>query len=72
MLKLGIIFEAVIWYFRFFILVPVVFGLLSAVQFFIIGTLDIWAGFSLKFDIADPEGEITNRIVSYIIGGIDY
>lgn len=72
MQKLGNIFEAVIWYFRFFILVPVVFGLLSAVQFFIIGTLDIWAGFSLKFDIADPEGEITNRIVSYIIGGIDY
>lgn len=64
--------ETIIWNFRFFTLVPVIFGLLSTVQFFIIGTLDIWAGFSLKFDINDPEGEITNKIISYVIGGIDY
>jgi len=66
------IFEWLIWNFRFFTLVPVIFSLLSVVQFFIIGTLEILAGFRLKFDINDPEGEITNNIVSYVIGGIDY
>ena len=70
--KIEIVFETIIWNFRFFVLLPVVFSLLSAVKFFIIGTLDIWAGFSLRFDVADPEGEITNRIVSYIIGGVDH
>ena len=33
---------------------------------------DIWAGLFLEFNMADPEGSVTNKIVSYIIGGIDY
>ncbi|EDX85376.1 Uncharacterized protein family, UPF0114 [Synechococcus sp. PCC 7335] len=70
--KIEITFETIIWNFRFFVLLPVIFSLLSAVKFFIIGTLDIWAGFSLRFDVSDPEGDITNRIVSYIIGGVDH
>ncbi|MGB7485959.1 MAG: YqhA family protein, partial [Phormidesmis sp.] len=70
--KLEVIFETFIWNFRFFVLLPVIFSLLSAVKFFIIGTLDIWVGFNLQFDVSDPEGEITNKIVSYIIGGVDY
>lgn len=70
--KIEIIFETIIWNFRFFVLLPVIFSLFSAVKFFIIGTLDIWAGFGLEFDVSDPEGEITNKIVSYIIGGVDY
>ena len=65
-------FEAFIWSFRFFALLPVIFGLLSAVKLFIIGTLDIWAGFRLSFDSADPEGDITNQIISNIIGGVDF
>ncbi|MEL6262697.1 MAG: YqhA family protein [Cyanobacteria bacterium J06626_6] len=65
-------FEALIWNFRFFVLLPVLFGLLSAFKFFMIGTRDIWVGFNLPFDAADPEGETTYRIVSYVIGGIDY
>ena len=65
-------FERAIWSFRFLVLLPVIFGLFSAVRFFVIGTLDIWAGFTLEFDAADPEGETTNQIVSYIIGGVDY
>lgn len=72
MRKIERTFERTIWSFRFFVLLPVIFGLLSAVRFFVIGTLDIWAGFTLKFDPADPEGETTNQIVSYIIGGVDY
>ncbi len=66
------IFETIIWNFRFFALAPVIFGLLSAVQFFIIGTFEVVAGFRLKFDFADPEGETTTKIISYVIGGIDY
>ena len=70
--KIEIVFETIIWNFRFLVLLPVIFSLLSAIEFFIIGTLDIWAGFSLRFDVTDPEGEITNKIISYVIGGIDY
>ena len=70
--KIEHIFEAFIWNFRFFIIAPVIFSLLSALRFIIIGTVDIWAGLTYPFDTQDPEGEATVKIVSYIIGGIDY
>lgn len=70
--KIEKIFETIIWNFRFFVLLPVIFGLLGAIRFFMIGTFDVWAGLRLKFDMTDPEGEVTNQIVSYVIGGIDY
>lgn len=70
--KIEIVFEAIIWNFRFFILVPVIFSLLSSLRLIIIGTLDIWAGLAVSFDFDDPEGEATVKIVAYIIGGIDY
>lgn len=70
--KIETVFETTIWNFRFFVLLPVVFSLFSAVKFFIIGTLDIWVGLNLSFDLTDPEGAVTNQIVSYIIGGVDY
>lgn len=64
-----------IWNFRFIVILPVIFSLLSSLIFFVIGTLDIWKGFTLSLEILkvkDIEGEITYHIVSYIIGGIDY
>ncbi|WP_036479684.1 YqhA family protein [Myxosarcina sp. GI1] len=70
--KIEAIFEAFIWNVRFFIVVPVVFSLLSSLRLIVIGTLDIWAALTLAFDIQDPEGEATVQIVAYIIGGIDY
>ncbi|MBL1211578.1 MAG: YqhA family protein [Geminocystis sp. GBBB08] len=70
--KIEIIFETLIWNFRFFVLFPVIFSLFSALKFFIIGSLDIWAGLILTFEMKDPEGANTYKIVSYIIGGIDY
>ena len=70
--KIECTFEALIWNFRFFILIPVVFSLLSSLRFIIIGTVDIWAGLTLPFDVQDPEGETTVKIIGYIIGGIDY
>lgn len=65
-------FEALIWNFRFFIIIPVIFSLLSSLRFIIIGTIDIWAGLTYKFDPSDPEGKLTVKIVGYIIGGVDY
>lgn len=65
-------FETVIWNFRFFVIIPVICSLISSLKFFLIGTLDIWAGVRLNFDLNDPEGQATYQIVSYIIGGVDY
>ncbi|MEM9092466.1 MAG: YqhA family protein [Cyanobacteria bacterium P01_F01_bin.53] len=70
--KVEAAFELMVWNCRFFVLLPVVFSLLSAVKLFMMGTLDILAGVMLEFDMGDPEGEITYQIVSYVIGGIDY
>lgn len=70
--RIEYIFETILWNSRFFVLMPVVFGLFSAFRFFMLGTANIIAGFQLKFDLADPEGEVTNKIISYIISGVDY
>ncbi|MGK7874350.1 MAG: YqhA family protein [Xenococcaceae cyanobacterium] len=70
--KIEQIFEFLLWNFRFFVLLPVIFGLLSTLKLFVIASLEIWQGIQLGFDRYDPEGEKTVKIVSYIIGGIDY
>jgi uncharacterized membrane protein YqhA len=70
--KLELFFEALIWNFRFFILIPVVFSLLSALRLIYVGSMDIWLGLNLALDHKDPEGEMTIKTVTYIIGGVDY
>ena len=70
--KLELWFESLIWNFRFFILIPVILSLLSALRLIMIGTLDIWAGLTLALDPKDPEGIMTIKTVAYIIGGVDY
>ncbi len=70
--KIELTFEFCLWNFRLFVLFPVVFGLLSTLKLFIIGTLDVWLGITLAFDMNNPEGETTYKIVSHLIGGIDY
>lgn len=70
--KIELFIESIIWNFRFFILAPVAFSLLSALRLIMIGTLDIWAGLTLALDHKDPEGEMTIKTVAYIIGGVDY
>lgn len=70
--KIELFFEALIWNFRFFILIPVVFSLLSALRFIIIGTMDIWSGLVFGLKGEDLGKENTLEIVTYIIGGIDY
>jgi uncharacterized membrane protein YqhA len=70
--KLELFFEALIWNFRFFIIVPVVFSLLSALRLLYVGSMDIWMGLNIVLDHKDPEGEMTIKTVTYIIGGVDY
>ncbi|MFM2315052.1 MAG: hypothetical protein RLZZ04_4328 [Cyanobacteriota bacterium] len=70
--KLELFFEALIWNFRFFILIPVIFSLLSALRLIFIGTMDIWVGLNLALNYKDPEGMMTIKTVTYIIGGVDY
>ncbi len=70
--KLELWFENLIWNFRFFILIPVIFSLLSALRLIFIGTMDIWAGLSIALDYKDPEGSKTIQTVAFIIGGVDY
>jgi len=70
--KLEELFEELIWNFRFFILIPVVFSLLSALRLIYVGTMDVWAGLTIVLDHNDPEGEMTIKTVTYIIGGVDY
>lgn len=70
--KFEIVFEAFIWNFRFFIIAPVIFSLLSALRFIIIGTIDIWAGLVFGLNGENLSRENTLKIVTYIIGGIDY
>ncbi len=70
--KVEMVFEAFIWNFRFFIIAPVIFSLLSALRFILIGTRDIWSGLTLGLDGEAVGQEATLDIVSYIVGGIDY
>lgn len=70
--SIELFFETLIWNFRFFILIPVVFSLLSALRLILIGTMDIWAGLTIVLDHTDPEGIMTIKTVAYIIGGVDY
>ena len=65
-------FEAIIWNCRFFILIPVIFSLLSALRLIMVGTIDVWAGLTIALDHTDPEGAMTIKTVTYIIGGVDY
>lgn len=70
--KFELFFEALIWNCRFFILIPVIFSLLSALRLIFIGTVDVWVGLNIALNYQDPEGEMTIKTVTYIIGGVDY
>jgi uncharacterized membrane protein YqhA len=66
------IFEFWLWNFRFLTIFPVIFGLLSTVNFFIMGSLDIISGIKQNINISDPESYEAVKSVAYIIGGVDY
>ncbi|MGK7931617.1 MAG: YqhA family protein [Microcystaceae cyanobacterium] len=71
--KVEHIFEYTLWNFRLFALIPVIFGLISALDFFVIGTVEIWFGLRQNFKLTE---NFTSKdiavVVSHVIGGIDY
>ena len=65
------IFENCLWKFRLFALIPVVFGLLSTLNFFVVGSIEILAGFSHNFPLDHVDEHAVTIAVTSIIGGID-
>lgn len=70
--KFEFVFEKTIWNFRLFVIIPVIFSLLSSVLFFVVGSLDVWEGFSYAFNLNNAEGRDAYMLVSHIIGGVDF
>lgn len=70
--KLEHFFEVCIWKFRLFALLPVIFGLLSTLNFFVIGSFEILYTliYSLKLQSFDEDS--VEKVITSIIGGIDH
>ncbi|MGL5084077.1 MAG: YqhA family protein [Microcoleaceae cyanobacterium] len=65
------IFEACLWKFRLFTILPVIFGLLSTLNFFVIGSFDVVRGITYNFDFSHDHTDRTNEAISRIITGVD-
>ncbi|OKH24068.1 hypothetical protein NIES593_07845 [Hydrococcus rivularis NIES-593] len=59
------------WNFRFFTLLPILFCLLSPLNFFVLGSLEIFHGIRLNFCFNEGKCGQVAEIVGYIIGGVD-
>lgn len=68
--KLENFVETSLWTVRFLTIIPVFFGVISVVVLFILGSLEIIQALKLCWDI-NSEGSY-QKILSYIIGGIDF
>ncbi len=64
-------FEFVLWNFRLFIIMPVIFGLLSSLNFFVIGSIEIFQAFKVNYVWSELKAEEVIKITAYIIGGVD-
>jgi len=69
--KIEQIFEAILWKFRFFTLLPVIFGLISSLTFFILGSLEVIEGISHNLMLGKLQGDDVAFVASKVIGGID-
>ena len=65
-------FEACLWKFRLFALLPVVFGLLSTLNFFILGSLEILDTLLYTFKLGALDEKSVIEVIGRIIGGIDH
>jgi uncharacterized membrane protein YqhA len=70
--KIEQVFEAMLWKFRLFTLLPVIFGLLSSLMFFVMGSLEIIEGIAHNLTIKHAGGHETELVASTVIGGIDH
>jgi uncharacterized membrane protein YqhA len=69
--RIEIIFEAFLWRFRLFTLLPVIFGLLSTLNFFVMGSIEVSKGLLYGLSLKSSD-EHTEDVVGKIIGGVDY
>ncbi|MCG8362608.1 MAG: YqhA family protein [Pseudanabaenales cyanobacterium] len=65
-------FEVCLWKFRLFTLLPVIFGLLSTLNFFIIGSFEILDTLAYSFELDHFDEYAVTKVITRIIGGIDH
>lgn len=71
--KLQRILELILWNFRLFTLIPVLFSLITAVNFFVLGTIEIMMSILPNSNLfQDSQNEDLALVVSSVVGGIDY
>jgi uncharacterized membrane protein YqhA len=70
--KLEAYFELALWKFRLFTLIPVCLGLLSTLNFFVIGSLEVIDGILYSFQVNfQAEGSFV-PVITKVVGGIDH
>lgn len=70
--KIEAYFELALWKFRLFTLIPVILGLLSTLNFFVIGSLEVLDGIFYSFR-ADYQAESSFiPVITKVVGGIDH
>lgn len=71
--QIEIILEFILWNSRFFTIIPVVFGLLSVLKCFLLGTVEIYHGIQENIFFHDEvfDSKESTEVVSNIMGGID-
>ena len=70
--KIEAIFEACLWRFRLFALIPVIFGMLSTLNFFVVGSIEILEGINSSFSHDHVGEQSFTKAVTGIIGGVDH
>ena len=65
-------FEFCLWKFRLFALLPVIFGLLSTLNFFIIGSFEILDTLAYSYELDHYDEYAVTKVITRIIGGIDH
>ena len=70
--KIENFFELCIWKFRLFALLPVIFGLLSTLNFFVIGSFEILYTLIYSAKLQNFDEDSVEKVITSIIGGIDH
>ncbi|MCL1463591.1 YqhA family protein [Argonema galeatum] len=63
--------ENLLWGVRFLAIVPVLFGLVSVINLFWLGSLEIIEGVKQYSEFEGPHSEFTTKVMTSIIGGVD-
>ncbi|MFB6275914.1 MAG: YqhA family protein, partial [Halothece sp.] len=70
--KIEAYFELCLWKFRLFTLIPVIFGLLSTLNFFVIGSLEIIDGIFYSFEAEYGDDDAFLTVITKVVAGIDH